>query len=110
MELNKTAAKQVQQICRMMPRNAFKRIEERNITARRNHQWAAVEAKFRQNCNMATRAVLTPNPDPALLRSFDPQWSQNMLNRVKDELVAVGGKKTRKRRGRGKKTRRVKRV
>jgi hypothetical protein len=108
--MDKTAAKQVQQICRMMPRNAFQKIEQRNKGSRRNMQWANVEKAFKQHCNLATRAVVTPNPDPALLQTVDPAWSQNILDRVQQELVAVGGSTRKRQRQRHLKTRRTKRV
>jgi hypothetical protein len=108
----KAPAKEVQQACRSVQKSDFDKIIGAN-SGERAKQWQNVKRAFYQNCDAATVAVVSPNPDPQIIGKLNPSWSTETAARVKaNASAAAGGKRRRRnktkmnRKNRSRKTRR----
>ena len=111
----KAPAREVQKVCRnTRVTKALKNLARTNTSADRDHQWSKVERQFTTNCDMAQRIVVTPNPQPSMLATMDPEYTKSIADRVvanaSNSTNPTGGKRRRhnktNRKNRARKTRR----
>ena len=91
----KAPAKEVQQACRTVQKSDFDKIISAN-SGERAKQWQNVKRAFYQNCDAATVAVVSPNPDPQIIGKLNPSWSTETAARVKANASAAAGGKRRR--------------
>jgi hypothetical protein len=78
----KNTARRVRNACKRVNRSAFNTVIHENTESGRNKQWENVKKTFLADCEKATIALISPNPDPKIQHELNPEWSIGVADEV----------------------------